>query len=245
MPSVPQGLGAGRAAVPCRQGPQGGGRGGGWARGHEGRGRRQDVDDRGGGGRRAAAPLGQGRQRARRGRALGAAYREPPGPKDVPPLLGGALPHPAPAALDHWEGGGLQGGEEEAPRLCRGRPGAVLIASPLAGGPGVPIQAPRGHRRLERGRAGREKARQRGKGSAGTIQPLGRAGLQIGQPYTGHTGDLLAGEAQYTIIGINSSVWSIDAHQDERALTGQVHRHALLGVHFEHVVDGVVALHLS
>jgi hypothetical protein len=57
---------------------------------------------------------------------------------------------------------------------------------------------------LERRLEGRDEALKLVEGSAGEIEELCRAGLHIGELYLGHTWCLLSGEAQYTIIGINS-----------------------------------------
>jgi hypothetical protein len=61
--------------------------------------------------------------------------------------------------------------------------------------------------RLERGLEGRDQSLKFLKGQAREIEELGGAGLHIGEPYIGHTWGLLAWEAQYTIIGINSDAW--------------------------------------
>jgi len=57
---------------------------------------------------------------------------------------------------------------------------------------------------LERGLKGRDQELKLVEGHAGEIEELGRAGLYIGELDTGHTWRLLSGEAQYTIIEINS-----------------------------------------
>jgi len=54
------------------------------------------------------------------------------------------------------EGVGLQGGEQEEPPVFRRRQGAVLIDGKLAGRPGLPIEAPRGHMRVACGLEGRD-----------------------------------------------------------------------------------------
>ena len=76
MPSVQQGLGDGRYAVPSRHGQKGGGRCGGWARGNRGRVLLQRVDDSGRVGLRDTEPLGQGRQGASGGITEGAERRQ-------------------------------------------------------------------------------------------------------------------------------------------------------------------------
>src|SRR5215475_10709430 len=60
--------------------------------------------------------------------------------------------------------------------------------------------------RLERRLKVRDQLLKLVEGQAGQIQELRGAGLHIGKPYTGHLWCLLSWEAQYTIIGINSSV---------------------------------------
>ena len=90
--------------------------------------------------------------------------------------------------------------------IFRRRERTVLIHREPAGGPRFPIEAPRGKMRLERGLKGRDEALKLVERQAGEIEELCRAGLHIGEPYIGHTWCLLSWEAQYTIIGINSSV---------------------------------------
>jgi hypothetical protein len=58
---------------------------------------------------------------------------------------------------------------------------------------------------LERRLEGRHQLLKLVEGQAGQIQELRGAGLHIGKPYTGHLWCLLSWEAQYTIIGINST----------------------------------------
>src|SRR5712691_1918489 len=53
--------------------------------------------------------------------------------------------------------------------------------------------------RVERGLEGRDELVKLVKRQAGEIQELHGAGLQIGEPYTGHRWCLLSWEAQYTI----------------------------------------------
>ena len=108
--------------------------------------------------------------------------------------------------MDHLERVGLQGGEDEEQPIFWRRQGAVLIHAKLAGGPGLPIEAPCRHMGVEGGLEGRDQLRKLVERQAREIQELHGAGLQIGEPYTGHTWCLLSWEAQYTIIGINSTV---------------------------------------
>ncbi len=102
------------------------------------------------------------------------------------PLIGFALAHAEQASLDDLERVSLEvGGQEEQPILRR-RQGAVLVDRKPAGGPGFPVEAPRGHPGLERLLKGRDQLLKLVEGQAGEIQELHRAGLQIGKPYTGH-----------------------------------------------------------
>jgi hypothetical protein len=98
------------------------------------------------------------------------------------PLMGFALPQAEEASLPHLEGGGLQGGEEEEQPVFRCRQETVLIHAKLAGGPGCPIEPPRGHMRLERGLKGWDELLKLVARQAREIQELRGAGLQISEP---------------------------------------------------------------
>ena len=114
------------------------------------------------------------------------------------PLIGLALAHAEQAPLDDLERIGLERGEEEEQPIFRGRQRAVLIDGKLACRPGFPIEAPRGHMRVERGLKGRDEALKLIEGHARQIQALHGAGLHVGEPYTGHGSCLLSWEAQHT-----------------------------------------------
>jgi hypothetical protein len=146
---VQQRLGGGRSAARCRHGHKGGCRRGG--RYDQGRGLLvQRGDDGGGVSLRDAEALGQGTQGTGRGIAEGTQGGQQGGQEDVHPLMGFALAHAEQAPLDHLEGIGLQG-DENKPQPGFGRwQGAVLRDGKPAGGPGCAIEAPRGHRGLER-----------------------------------------------------------------------------------------------
>jgi hypothetical protein len=104
----------------------------------------------------------------------------------VHPLIRFALAHAKQAPLHHLEGRGFQGDQNEEQPICGGRQGAVLIDGKLAGGPGLPIEAPYVHVRLERGLEGSDQLLKLVERQAGDIQELCGAGLHIGAPYTGH-----------------------------------------------------------
>jgi hypothetical protein len=95
-------------------------------------------------------------------------------------------------------------GENRQQPILRGRQRAVLIHAKLAGGPRCPIETPRGEMHLERRLTERDEALKRVELHADAIEKLGRAGLHIGALDTDDTWCLLSGEAQYTIIEINS-----------------------------------------
>jgi hypothetical protein len=123
----------------------------------------------------------------------------------VNPLIRFALAHAKQAPLHHLEGIGFQVDQNEEQPIFGGRQGAVLIDGKLAGGPGLPIEAPHGHVRVERGLEGWDQRLKFLKGQTREIQELCGAGLHIGELYTGHTWGLLSWKAQYTMIGINSN----------------------------------------
>src|SRR5262249_49328216 len=121
------------------------------------------------------------------------------------PLIGLALAHPEQAPVHDLETIRLQVGQDEEQPFFRCRQGTVLIHAKLAGGPEFAIKAPGRHMGLERRLEGRHQLLKLVEGQAGQIQELRGAGLHIGKPYTGHLWCLLSWEAQYTIIGINST----------------------------------------
>jgi hypothetical protein len=147
----------------------------------------------------AAEPRRQGGQRARRGGAAGAPCRQQHREEDRHPLIGCALAHAEDASLAHWKRAGLARSPQKPPPILRGRQGAVGAHGTLAGRPRLPIEAPWGPRRLKRRLTGRDQRRQLVEGQAGAIPERRGARREIGQPYMGHRGCLLAWEAQYTI----------------------------------------------
>src|SRR6266852_7267164 len=96
--------------------------------------------------------------------------------------MGFALSHAEPTSLDHLEAISLQISEQEEQPIFRRRQGAVLVHGKLAGRPGLPIEAPRGHMRVERGLKGRNQLLKLVEGQAGQIQELRGAGLYIDTP---------------------------------------------------------------
>src|SRR5437899_6662419 len=124
------------------------------------------------------------------------------------PLIGFTLAHAEQAPLDHLERIGFQVGENEEQAIFRRRERTVLVDREPACGPGFPIEAPRRHMRLERRLERGDQLLKLVERQARQIQELRGAGLHIGEPDTGHTWCLLSWEAQYTIIGINSSTAS-------------------------------------
>ena len=67
-----------------------------------------------------------------------------------------ALAHAEQASLDYLEAVGLQVGQEEEPPILRGRQGTVLVHGKPTRSPGFPIEAPRRHVGLKRGRKRRD-----------------------------------------------------------------------------------------
>jgi hypothetical protein len=105
-------------------------------------------------GLRDVEALRQGREGAGGGLTEGAAGGQQRRQEDMHPLSGCALDHAEQASRHPLERRGLEGGAEEAQPLFRCRQGAVLLDGKLAGGAGLPIEAPR---RL----AGRDQGRKR------------------------------------------------------------------------------------
>ncbi len=117
---------------------------------------RQRRDHRGRVGLRDAEALCQGRQQAGRGIAEGAQGRQQGGQEDVHPLMGLTLSHAEETSLDDLKAVRLQVREEEAQAIVRRGERAVLVDGKLTRRPGCPIEAPRGHMRLERRLKGRD-----------------------------------------------------------------------------------------
>ena len=107
------------------------------------------------------------------------------------PRLRFPLPHAEPTSLHDLEGRSLAGREEEEQPSVRGREGAVLIHAKPASRPGLPIEAPRRHMRLERHLEGGNQERKLLERQAGQIQALRWAGLHVGASSAGHMGCLL------------------------------------------------------
>jgi hypothetical protein len=132
--------------------------------------------------RRAAEPLGQGGQRAGRGRAAGAPRGQQRGPEPVAPLLGLALAHADQAPMHHLQRRGLEVGEQAEEPIVRRRQGAVLVHGKPARGPRLSLHAPRRHPSLEGSCEGWDQLRKLVERHAGQIQELGGAGLQGSAP---------------------------------------------------------------
>src|SRR5215813_5166096 len=75
----------------------------------------------------------------------------------------------------------------------------VLVDAKLAGRPGLPVEAPCHHMRVERGLEGWDELLKLLEGQAGEIQELRGASLQLDKSYTGHGWCLLSVKAQHTI----------------------------------------------
>src|SRR5262249_19905835 len=102
------------------------------------------------------------------------------------------------ASLDHLECVSLHIGQNKQEPILRGRQGTGLVHGTPTGSPGVLIEPPRTHRGLARGLKGRDEEQKRVARHAGAIEERCRARLQVSEPYTSHSGCLLASEAQHT-----------------------------------------------
>jgi hypothetical protein len=102
------------------------------------------------------------------------------------PLIGFALAHAEQAPLHYLERIGFEVGEDEEQAIFRRRERTVFVHREPAGGPRFPIEAPRREMRAERRLEGRDQLLKLVERQAGEIQELCRAGLHIGELYTGH-----------------------------------------------------------
>jgi hypothetical protein len=97
------------------------------------------------------------------------------------PLIGFALAHAEQASLDHLEAVRLHIGQNKQQPIFGGRQGTVFVDGKLAGCPGLPVQAPRRHMRVERRLEGWNQVLKLVEGQARQIQELHGAGLQLGK----------------------------------------------------------------
>jgi len=102
------------------------------------------------------------------------------------------LAHAEEASLDHLKGVRLHISENKQQPILWGREGTGLVHAETAGGPGLPIEAPRRHMGVKRDLEGRHQLLEFVEGHTGEIQKLRRAGLQIGELYMGHRWCLLS-----------------------------------------------------
>jgi hypothetical protein len=98
------------------------------------------------------------------------------------PVLGFALAPAAEASLEHGQRGRLHGGQHKPQAILRSRQGTMMVHATRARSPGGAIEAPCGHRRLERRRTGQDEELKRGERQAGASKALWWARLQIGAP---------------------------------------------------------------
>ena len=82
--------------------------------------------------------------------------------------------------MHHLERIGLQVDQNEEQAIFRGRKRTALVHREPAGDPRLPIEAPRGHMRLERGLEWRDQLLEFVQGQAGQIQELRGAILHVG-----------------------------------------------------------------
>ena len=92
------------------------------------------------------------------------------------PLLRLALAHPQQPTLHHLQGLGLQLDQDKQQPSLGGRQWTVLVGPIAAHGAWLPIEAPVGHMRLERGRKGRDYLPTLVHGETGQSEHLCRAG---------------------------------------------------------------------
>jgi len=106
------------------------------------------------------------------------------------------LVHPEQPPLHHLERRGFQGGQDQQESI-RGRgQRTVFIGGLPARRARPPIKAPLGHRGLKGRLKRRDHAPKLLQGQTGQIQPLKRAGLEVGESSMPHGSGLLALEAQ-------------------------------------------------
>src|SRR5215470_4820030 len=107
------------------------------------------------------------------------------------PLIGFTLPHAEEASRDDLEAVRLQVREDKEQTIVRRGERTVLVDGKLACRPGFPIEAPRGHIRLERRLKGRDQKLKLVERQTRQIQELCGAILHVGILYMRHGGDLL------------------------------------------------------
>jgi hypothetical protein len=117
----------------------------------------------------------------------------------VDPRIGLALAHAEQATLHHLEPVRLHIGQKKQQSIRGGRQRAVVVHAETAGGPGLPIEAPRRPMRVERRLEGWDERLKLVEGQAGQIQELQRAVLHVGALYMCHEWCLLCREAPHTI----------------------------------------------
>lgn len=96
--------------------------------------------------------------------------------------MGLALAHPAQPPLHDLQGVGLQVDQKKPQPILWRRQWTVLVGGVPPGGARLPIEAPGGHMRLERGFTGRDQRLKLGHCETGQIEQLCGAGLEIGEP---------------------------------------------------------------
>jgi hypothetical protein len=111
------------------------------------------------------------------------------------PRRGCALAHPQPPPLHPLEGVRLQVAEEQEPPIRRCGPRPVRVGRRPPGGTRPSIEAPGGHRRLERRVKRRHQLPTLLYRQTGQVEPLGGAGLEVGKPSRAHSGGLRSSEA--------------------------------------------------
>ena len=82
---------------------------------------------------------------------------------------------------------GLEVDQNEEQAIFRRRERTVLVDRKPAGRPRFPVEAPRRHMGLECRLKGRDEELKLVERQAGEIQEFRGAGLQVAEPYTGHT----------------------------------------------------------
>jgi hypothetical protein len=98
------------------------------------------------------------------------------------PLMGFALAHPEQPPLHDLQGIGLQVDQEKQQPIRGGRQRAILVRGVAAGRARLPIEAPCGYMRLERGRKGRDYLLKRLQRETGHFEYLCRPGLEVDEP---------------------------------------------------------------
>jgi hypothetical protein len=113
--------------------------------------------------------------------------------------MGRALAQAEQPPLPDLERRGLQLDQDTQQLILWRRQRTVRVGRVPSGGARLPIKAPAGHLRLERGLKGRDQLLKLLHGETGQVQDRRGAGLEIGESSRAQGDGLLSSEAQYTL----------------------------------------------